>query len=255
MKYGAICGVKGVKLFLDSNINYMKKGEVTFVFLIVRLLYVKMIYVMIVDDHKMIREGLSRLIEIDNEINVIEDANDGFDCVYKLRSAKPDIVLLDINMPNMDGIETLKVLNKKKKRPKIIMLTVHNEIEYLMRVFEMGADGYVLKDSGSKELIRAIRSVYNGERFIQPNMIPLLNSKLIAKDIDKEKITSLSNRELDVLKLVAVGHFNKEIGEILCISERTVKNHLSNVFRKIDCMDRMQAALFCIRNGIVNVYE
>lgn len=214
-----------------------------------------MIRVMIVDDHKMVREGLATLIEFDDQIKVIEQSNDGTDCIYKLRTAKPDVILLDINMPDMDGIETLKALNRKKNRPKVLMLTVHNEIEYLIKVIDMGVDGYILKDSGSKELIRAIRSVYNGERFIQPSMIPLLNSKLIAKDIDKEKIASLSNRELEVLKLVAVGHFNKDIGRILCISERTVKNHLSNIFRKIDCTDRTQAAVFCIRNGIVSVHE
>lgn len=135
------------------------------------------------------------------------------------------------------------------------MLTVHNEIEYLTKLIDMGVEGYILKDSGSSELVRAIRSVYYGERFIQPSMIPLLNSKLIAKDIDKEKLETLSNRELEVLKLVSVGHFNKDIGRILCISERTVKNHLSNIFRKIDCTDRTQAAVFCIRNGVVSVHD
>lgn len=214
-----------------------------------------MIRVMIVDDHKMVREGLARLIELDEEIKVVEESKDGSDCMYKLHSAKPDIILLDINMPDMDGIETLKVLNKRKKRPKVLILTVHNEIEYLVKFVDMGVEGYILKDSGSRELIRAIRCVYRGERFIQPSMIPLLNSKIIAKDIDKEKLASLSNRELDVLKLVAVGHFNKDIGRILCISERTVKNHLTNIFRKIDCIDRTQAAVFCIRNGIVSVHE
>ncbi|MDE7321622.1 MAG: response regulator transcription factor [Lachnospiraceae bacterium] len=214
-----------------------------------------MIRVMIVDDHKMVREGLAKLIELDEEIKVVEESNDGSDCIYKLRSAKPDIILLDINMPDMDGIETLKVLNKRKSRPKVLMLTVHNEIEYLVKVIDMGVEGYILKDSGSRELIRAIRSVYCDEKYFQPSMIPLLNSKLIAKDIDKEKLESLSSRELEVLKLVAVGHFNKDIGSILRISERTVKNHLSNIFRKIDCTDRTQAAVFCIRNGVVSVHD
>ena len=97
--------------------------------------------------------------------------------------------------------------------------------------------------------------MYHGERFIQPNLIPLLNSRLIAKDIDQEKIEALSKRELDVLKLVAIGHSNKDIAHLLRISERTVKNHLCNIFRKIDCDDRTQAAVFCIRNGIVSVHD
>ena len=214
-----------------------------------------MIRIMIVDDHKMFREGLTKLIEFDEEIKVVEEADDGLDCINKLRSAKPDMILLDINMSDMDGIETLKELNHRKHRPKVIMLTVHNEIEYLIRVLELGVEGYILKDSSSKELIRAIRFVYNGERFIQPSLIPLLNSKLIARDMDREKMDSLTNREMEILKLVALGHFNKDIASILSITERTVKNHLTSVFQKIDCADRTQAAIFCIRNGVVSVHE
>ena len=202
-----------------------------------------MIRVMVVDDHKMVREGLTRLIEYDEEIRVVDEAGDGLECIHKIRSAKPDVILLDINMPEADGIGTLKELNRRKYRPKILILTVHNEIEYLM------------KDCCSKELIRAIRFVYEGERFIQPSLIPLLNSKLIARDLDQEKIDSLTNRELEVLKLAALGHFNKDIASILSITERTVKNHLSSVFQKIDCTDRTQAAIFCIRNGVVRVHE
>lgn len=210
---------------------------------------------MIVDDHKMLCEGLTRLIEFDEEINVVEIASDGIDCLNKIRTAKPDIILLDINMPEMNGIEMLKILNTRKTRPKILVLTVHNEMSYLMKVLDLGVEGYILKDCGSKELLRAIHLVNNGERFIQPSLIPLLNSRLIAKDLDKEKLESLSKRELDVLKLVAIGNFNKDIAQKLSISERTVKNHLCNIFRKIDCEDRTQAAVFCIRNGIVSVHD
>ena len=214
-----------------------------------------MIRIMIVDDHKMVREGLTKLIELDNEIKVVEEASDGSDCMNKFRVVKPDIILLDINLPDMDGFDILKILNHRKRRPKILILTVHNEIEYLIKALDIGVDGYILKDSSSRELIRAIRFVYEGERFIQPSLIPLLNSRLIAKDLDREKIDSLTNRELEILKLVALGHFNKDIASILDITERTVKNHLSSVFQKIDCVDRTQAAIFCIRNGVVSVHE
>ena len=214
-----------------------------------------MIKLMIVDDHKMIREGLKTLLEFDENILVIEEADNGKECLSKLRSVKPDIILLDINMPEMNGIETLKALNRKKNRPKVLILTVHNEIEYLIKAVDIGVDGYILKDSESKELIRAVYSVNEGEKFIQPSLIPLLNSKLIARDLDQEKIKKLSSREIEVLKLVAMGLFNKEIGEKLDISERTVKNHMSNIFKKIDCTDRTQAAVFCIRNGLVSVHN
>ena len=212
-----------------------------------------MITVMIVDDHKMIREGLKRILEFDGEVQVIEEADNGQDCLNKLKNIKPDIILLDINMPVMNGIETLQMLKKKKKKYKVLMLTVHNEVEYLIKAVDIGIDGYLLKDSDSNELKRAINSVNNGEKFIQPSLIPLLNSKLIARDLDKEKLEKLSNREIEVLKLVSIGMFNKEIGKKLDIIERTVKNHMSNIFKKIECTDRTQAAVFAIRIGLVNV--
>lgn len=213
------------------------------------------ITVMIVDDHKMIREGLKKVLEFNGEIEVVAEANDGKECLKVLRETnpKPDIILLDINMPFMNGMDVLQVLKKRRMKSKIILLTVHNEIEYLLGAVDLGIDGYVLKDSDSSELLRAIKVVHGGDRFIQPSLIPLLNSKLIARDLDQEKIQKLSGREIEVLKLVAVGMFNKEIGVKLDISERTVKNHLSSIFKKIECTDRTQAAVFTIRNGLVIV--
>ncbi|MCM1183912.1 MAG: response regulator transcription factor [Roseburia sp.] len=213
-----------------------------------------MIKVMIADDHKMVREGLKKLIELAGDIRVTAECGDGAACIEQLSLEHPDVVLLDINMPDMNGMEVLASMYGRQLRPRILMLTVHNDIAYLMKAIDMGVDGYILKDSDSRELIRAIRCVYEGERFIQPSLIPLLNSKLIARDLDREKIDSLSNREIEVLMLVAEGLFNKEIADKLYISERTVKNHMSNIFRKIDCTDRTQAAVFCIRNGLVDVH-
>ena len=212
-----------------------------------------MIRVLIADDHKMVREGLRRILEFDGEIQVIDEADNGEECIKKIRSSKPDIVLLDINMPVMNGIEALQEIRKKKLKTKVIILTVHNEIEYLLRAVDIGIDGYVLKDSDAHELIRAVTSVYEGDKFIQPSLIPLFNSKLIAIDLDAERLEQLSKREIEVLKLVAVGMFNKEIGVELGISERTVKNHLSSIFKKIDSSDRTQAAVFAIRNGLVDI--
>lgn len=212
-----------------------------------------MIKVMIADDHEMVREGLKELIEFNGDIQVVGEAGDGYECLNQIRVLKPDILLLDINMPDLNGIETLQKLNERKRRPKVLILTVHNEIEYLVQAVDLGVDGYILKDSGSSELIRAIHFLYNGDQFIQPSMIPLLNSKLFARDIDKDKLAMLSEREMQILKLVASGHLNKDIGETLCISEQTVKNHLFNIYKKIGCTDRTQAAVFCIRNGLVTI--
>lgn len=212
------------------------------------------IKIMIADDHSMIREGLKNLLELDGDIQVIAEAVDGEDCLNKLQVAKPDVLLLDINMPKKNGLEVLKSLKSKKSKLKVLVLTVHNEIEYLMKAVDIGVNGYVLKDSESAELKKAIFTVAEGETYIQPSLIPALNAKMIETNKDAEKIKSLTKRELDVLKLLAVGMYNKEVGKRLEISERTVKNHVSNIFKKLGVTDRTQAAVFAIRNNLVQIH-
>ena len=207
--------------------------------------------IMIADDHSMIREGLKNLLELDGDIQVIAEAVDGEDCLEKLQLVKPDVLLLDINMPKKNGLEVLKSLKSRRSKLKVLVLTVHNETEYLMKAVDIGVNGYVLKDSESAELKKAIFTVADGETYIQPSLIPALNAKMIETNKDAEKIKSLTKRELDVLKLLAVGMFNKEVGKRLEISERTVKNHVSNIFKKLGVTDRTQAAVFAIRNNLV----
>lgn len=209
---------------------------------------------MIADDHSMIREGLKNLLELDGDIQVISEAVDGEDCLDKLQVVKPDVLLLDINMPKKNGLEVLKSLKSKRSKLKVLVLTVHNEIEYLMKAVDIGVNGYVLKDSESAKLKKAIFTVAEGETYIQPSLIPALNAKMIETNKDAEKIKSLTKRELDVLKLLAVGMFNKEVGKRLEISERTVKNHVSNIFKKLGVTDRTQAAVFAIRNNLVQIH-
>ena len=210
--------------------------------------------IMIADDHSMIREGLKNLLELDGDIQVIAEAVDGEDCLEKLQLVKPDVLLLDINMPKKNGLEVLKSLKSRRSKLKVLVLTVHNEIEYLMKAVDIGVNGYVLKDSESTELKKAIFTVADGETYIQPSLIPALNAKMIETNKDAEKIKSLTKRELDVLKLLAVGMFNKEVGKRLEISERTVKNHVSNIFKKLGVTDRTQAAVFAIRNNLVQIH-
>ena len=212
-----------------------------------------MIRVMLADDHVLIREGIRQLLEFDGTINVIAEVNDGEECIKKLDSVKPDLLLLDINMPKKNGIDVLTYIRKNNISVKVLMLTVHNEIEYLLKSLDLNVDGYIVKDSGSHELKRAIKCILDGEKYIQPSLIPALNSKLVARDADKYKIESLTKRELQVLIQVANGMFNKEIANSLNISERTVKNHLSNIFKKIDVNDRTQAAVFAIKNDIIRL--
>ena len=210
--------------------------------------------IMIADDHSMIREGLKNLLELDGDIQVIAEAVDGEDCLEKLQLVKPDVLLLDINMPKKNGLEVLKSLKSRRSKLKVLVLTVHNETEYLMKAVDIGVNGYVLKDSESAELKKAIFTVADGETYIQPSLIPALNAKMIETNKDAEKIKSLTKRELDVLKLLAVGMFNKEVGKRVEISERTVKNHVSNIFKKLGVTDRTQAAVFAIRNNNVQIH-
>ena len=209
--------------------------------------------IMIADDHSMVREGLKSLLELDGDIQVIEEAVDGEDCLEKLKTCKPDVLLLDINMPKKNGLEVLQCINKSNLKVKVLVLTVHNEVEYLIKAVDIGVDGYILKYSESAELKKAIFAITKGENYIQPDLIPALNSKMIEKNSDKDKIDSLTKREFEVLKLLAVGMYNKEIAEKLNISERTVKNHVSNIFKKLEVTDRTQAAVFTIRNNLIKI--
>lgn len=212
------------------------------------------IRVMITDDHSLIREGLKQLLEFDGSIEVVGEASNGVECLDKLNECDPEVLLLDINMPEKNGIEVLKQMKADQSKVKVLILTVHNEMDYLMKAVDIGVDGYILKDSESSELKKAIRAVRDGENYIQPSLIPAMNSQLLNRDTDKDKLSSLTNRELEVLVQVANGMFNKEIATNLNISERTVKNHISNIFKKIDVSDRTQAAVFAIKNNIIKLY-
>lgn len=212
------------------------------------------IKVMITDDHVMMREGIKQLLEFDGKIKVIGEAGNGNECIEKLKELHPDVLLLDINMPEKNGIEVLKELKEEKFDVKVLILTVHNEVEYLINAVDVGVDGYIMKDSESSELKKAIQLVMDGENYIQPSLIPALNSRLVNRDNDKDKIDDLTKRELEVLIEVASGMSNKEIATNLDISERTVKNHISNIFKKIDVSDRTQAAVFAIKNNLIKLY-
>lgn len=210
--------------------------------------------IMLADDHLLMREGIKKLLEFDGSMEVIEEASDGEECIQKLRVSDPDVLLLDINMKKKNGIEVLEEIKNQKINVKVLILTVHNEIEYLLKAVDIGVDGYILKDSESAELKKAIKVVMNGESYIQPKLVPVLNNRLIARDVDKDKIDSLTGRELEVLIQVANGMINKEIATTLNISERTVKNHISNIFKKIEVSDRTQAAVFAIKNDLIKLF-
>lgn len=209
--------------------------------------------VLLADDHRMIREGLKQLLEMDPGIEVVGEAGDGYECLNLANKTKPNIVLLDLNMPNLDGLQVLSIIKQQRMICKVIILTIHNEVDYLIKALDNGCDGYVLKDSDFDTLKKAIYSVYSGDTYIEPSLMPLLNASLAERDVLKEKVSDLTKRELEVLKMIASGAFNKEIALTLNISERTVKNHVSNIFKKIGVSDRTQAAVFAIKNNIISI--
>lgn len=213
------------------------------------------INIIIADDHSMVREGIKQILELDGDIVVNGEAGDGKQCIELLDKVSTDVLLLDINMPNMNGLKVLQHLREKKKDIKVLILTIHNEVEYLVRAVEIGVDGYVLKDSDSSVLKKAIFSLYRGETFIQPELTPLLKERLEEKNsLSNCYDDSLTRREIEVLKLLAEGLFNKEIAYTLDISEKTVKNHVSNIFKKINVSDRTQAAVYAIKNNLVDIF-
>lgn len=215
----------------------------------------KSINVMIADDHSMVREGIKQILELDGDIKVRAQASNGRECIDILDEDMTDVLLLDINMPNMNGLQVLQHLREKKSKVKILILTIHNEVEYLIRAVEFGVDGYVLKDSNSSVLKKAIFSINRGDTYIQPELTPMLKRRLEDKSSSFRFIEGkLTRREIEVLKLLAEGLFNKEIAYTLSISEKTVKNHVSNIFSKIKVSDRTQAAVYAIKNNFVDIY-
>lgn len=211
------------------------------------------ISVLIADDHSLMREGLKQILELEPDIKVISLVSNGEEVVREAQRHKPDVILLDINMPRMNGLDALRRLKDIGINSKIIMLTIHDAREYLYETIRIGANGYVLKDADSDTLIKAIRDVKEGKSYIQPCLSELLVKELNSrgeKSKESSLIESLTKREYEVLTLIAEGMNNREIAEKLFISEKTVKNHVSNIFKKIDVSDRVQAAIFTYRNNI-----
>ncbi len=211
------------------------------------------IKVLIADDHAMVRQGLKTILELEEDICVVAQAANGGEAVDLAKSLKPDIILMDINMPVLNGLQAIKMLKECSECFKIIVLTLHQDREYLFKTLQMGCEGYVLKDAESSVLIDAIRSVYQDQTFIQPNMTSELVkefNRVTLYEHDRTFTNNLTIREIEVLKLIAEGMINKEIAKNLYISEKTVKNHISNIFKKLDVNDRTQAAIYAFKHNI-----
>lgn len=209
------------------------------------------IKVMLADDHMMVREGLHGLLELEKNIKVVGEVGDGISCIDQIYKLQPDVVILDISMPKMNGISVLKQIREKGMNCKVIILTFYNDIDIIQDAIDSGANGYILKESDSSLLIKAINIVITGEKYIQPSVSAMLRQHRIIRE--QNSVDTLTKRELQIIKLLVAGLYNKEIADNLNISEKTVKNHISSIFKKISVSDRTQAAVYAIKNNLVEI--
>lgn len=213
-----------------------------------------LIQLMIADDHILLREGLKNLLESESDFQIVAEAGDGTECLNKLVTYAPDLLILNMDMPKKNGLEVLNELNQRgKRKTKILIITGCKDMIYFSKAYHLGIEGYLFKDSSYEELKKAIHSIIAGEIYLSSELLPLLDKiPSIYEDNDK-RIENLTKRELEILKNLTIGMYNKEIATKLGISERTVKNHVSNIFKKISVADRTQAAVFAIKNHIVRL--
>ena len=213
------------------------------------------IKILLVDDQMLVREGIKSLLKLSDKVTVVAEAIDGTEVEKAVRKSTPDVILMDLSMPKMDGLATLIHLDNRDIKIPVIILTTFDDHEFILKGIHAGAKGYLLKDVSLETLIKAIESVNNGQKLIQPALTERLLSGLQGFESDfkaPEMIESLSPKELEVLGLMASGCSNKEISKALHNSEGTIKNHVSNLLAKLGVRDRTRAVLLAIEKGILN---
>lgn len=211
----------------------------------------KEIKVFIADDYDIIRHGLKGILSFEDNIKVVGEASNGEDAIKMLDLIDVDVVLLDFNMPRLNGIEVLKSIKESNRKIKVIVITVEDDINTIHKAIDIGADGYMLKDSAGTEIVDAIKTVYENEKYIDKSLVSLLFVDIKCKGNNTNSLlNNLSNREIEVLIQISRGLSNKEIGEKLYLSEKTIKNYSTSLFRKINVQDRVQATIFAIKNNV-----
>ena len=217
------------------------------------------INVLLADDHPVVREGLRTMLATTPDIEVVAEASDGLDAIEKANEHRPNVILMDIRMPNLDGLEATRRIKSRLKSTSIIVLTIYDNDAYIVDAVRAGAGGYMLKDASKELLIHAIRAVNSGGMLIKTSllreaMLSLANvtdNQSKVKPIDATALKGLTARECDVLRLVIEGQSNKEIGRALSISEDTAKKHVQTILSKLGVSDRTQAAVKAVRAGLV----
>ena len=214
------------------------------------------ITIVIADDHPLIREGIRKILELESGFQVIAEVQNGQEAVEVARQYVPDVVLMDINLPVLNGIEATKIIRRELPQTNVLALTIHDDEEYIIELLRSGVSGYVLKDIRAEELVQAIYQVAQGYQVIHPGVaqkvVDYIQKKEVATGPPKTNIV-LTEREREILIHVSLGKSNREIARDLYISEKTVKNHLTNIFRKIGVSDRTRAVLYALKHGLGGV--
>jgi DNA-binding NarL/FixJ family response regulator len=213
------------------------------------------IRLIIADDHPVVREGLSAILETQPDLDVLAEAADGLEAVKLVHELQPDVVLMDLQMPNMDGVEAIKKIKEEVPATEIVVLTTYDSDEYIFRGIEAGARGYLLKGASKDELLNAIRAASRGEALLPPVVAGKLVERFtqMAQRQPAQGDETLTERELEVLKLMAKGSRNKEIAHDLNITERTAKAHVSSILGKLGASDRTEAVTLALRKGLIKL--
>jgi len=211
--------------------------------------------IVIAEDHTILREGLRSLLSANANFEIVGEAGDGREAVRHVEKYKPDLILTDLSMPRMNGMEAIKEIKRESPATKVLVLTVHRAEEYILATFRAGADGYILKDSTQAELLQAVKKVLSGTHYISPE----ISEKVIEGYIEGKKSLksrtsweTLTQREREILKMIAEGYRNKEIAEDLCISVKTVEKHRANLMEKLDLHSIQALTAFAIEKGLVS---
>jgi NarL family two-component system response regulator LiaR len=211
------------------------------------------IRVLIADDHAIVRKGIRALLATEPEIEVVGEAEDGEQAIAHTQQLAPDVVLMDLVMPGLDGLDATRQIVAQQPRTHILVLTSFAGDDKVFPAIKAGAQGYLLKDSGPEELVQAIQQVFRGESSLHPSIARKLLRELADPTPREPEVDALTEREIEVLQLVAEGHSNREISEQLTISEATVRTHVSNILAKLNLGSRTQAALYALRTGIASL--
>jgi DNA-binding NarL/FixJ family response regulator len=210
------------------------------------------IKVMLVEDHVLVREGIKELLDREEDLQIIAEAGDGKEAIRLATEHRPDVILMDIAIPKLNGLEATRQIKAVAREPAILVLTAYDDDEYVFAFLEAGAAGYLLKDVSASDLIKAIRAVYAGESVLHPAVTRKVIDYFAGQrtDAQREDVPAqVTDRELEVLELAASGMTNREIGHALFISARTVQVHLSNIFGKLGVGSRIEAVLYAVREG------